>query len=631
MLSFRAYPGGSMVQNRREERIPKPGAHYAPGNQCTFCVWAPLPNGIRLQFPEQKRTVALEEHPFGYWAVTVDDVAPGQPYWFELEKDRTRPDPVSYSQPTGVHGPSAVVDHTAFSWTDQKWRGIDRSDLVIYELHVGTFTPEGTFDAVIPRLEQLADLGITAIELMPVAAFPGARNWGYDGVYPYAVAQAYGGPERLKRLVDASHARGIAVILDVVYNHLGPEGNYLWEFGPYFTEKYKTPWGWAINFDGPQSDPVRRYFIDNAIYWIEQYHLDGLRFDAIHGIYDFGAKHVLTQLTQEVEFQFEGGHRRIHLIAESDLNDRRVVLPRHEGGFGMHAQWMDDFHHAVHTLVTKETIGYYEDFGSISDLAKASTKGFVYSWDYSRHRQRHFGSPSDDIPGDRFVVCIQNHDQVGNRMLGERLHHITSFEAAKLAAVATAWAPCIPLFFMGEEYAERAPFYYFVSHGDPGLVEAVRAGRKNEFASFHWDREPPDPQSEETFFASKLHWEQRTDDRHGAMLAFYKELLRIRSATPALASLDKQACSVECLTETDTLVIIRHHPRGTVVTAFHFSDFPVQITNAWTDDDAHFLLCSSDETWHGPGVEHNETTSKHDIWHLAPWSCLSYLSRNDTL
>ncbi len=606
-----------------------PGAHYLGDGRCNFRVWAPLPGELSLQFPSENKTVPLEKKTYGYWEATLENIRPGQEYIYLLDGDRTRPDPASFFQPTGVHTASAVVDHTSFPWTDNSWKGIERSELVIYELHVGTFTPEGTFDAVIDRIDQLLDLGITAIELLPVAEFPGARNWGYDGVYPYAPSSAYGGPDDLKRLVNACHEKGMAILLDVVYNHLGPEGNYLWEFGPYFTNKYQTPWGWAINFDGPHSDQVRRYFIENAAYWIEKYHFDGLRFDAIHGIFDFSAKHILAQLTEEVESRSRGNHREIHLIAESDLNDRKVVETRADGGFGMHAQWMDDFHHALHTLVTGESIGYYEDFGSIAHLQKAYTNGYVYTWDYSRHRKRHFGSDSNDLQGDRFVVCIQNHDQIGNRMLGDRLTHLVPAAHARLAATALLWAPYVPLVFMGEEYAETSPFLYFVSHGDPQLVEAVREGRKNEFASFKWDKEPPDPQSETTFLESKLHWESRGEGNHEKMLSYYRELLRLRRETPALASLDKSSCTSELLPESDLLITIRSHPKGSVVTAHHFGDGQVKVQDRWTTGTGILLICSADTQWGGPGADCSQQTRPNDTWHIGPWSCISYLIPNE--
>jgi maltooligosyltrehalose trehalohydrolase len=411
----------------------------------------------------------------------VQGVKPGTRYFYRLDGNTERPDPASKFQPEGVHGPSQVID-PHFVWEELHWSGIPFSHYVLYELHVGTFTAQGTFDAIVPHLDELKDLGITSIEIMPVAQFPGDRNWGYDGVYPGAVQNSYGGPEGLKRLIDACHQRGLAVTLDVVYNHLGPEGNYLCDFGPYFTDRYHTPWGAAINFDGPDSDAVRRFFIENALSWVTEFRLDALRLDAVHGIFDFSALHFLQELAAAVHEQAERLNRRIYVIAESDLNDVRLVSSPELGGYGLDAQWNDDFHHALHTLLTGERTGYYEDFGRIQDLAKAFAEGFVYSGAYSPARRRRHGNTSKDLAADRFVVCAQNHDQVGNRLKGDRLSALVSFEGLKLAAAVVLLSPFIPLLFMGEEYGETAPFPYFVSHSDPDLIEVVRRGRRAEFA-----------------------------------------------------------------------------------------------------------------------------------------------------
>jgi maltooligosyltrehalose trehalohydrolase len=462
----------------------------------------------------------------------VQGIEPGARYVFRLENDRDRPDPASRYQPEGVHGPSEVVDHTAFSWTDKGWSGLALQSMIMYELHTGTFTPEGTFDAIISRLGDLKDLGINAIELMPVAQFPGKRNWGYDGVYPFAVQNSYGGPEGLKRLVNACHARDIAAILDVVYNHLGPEGNYVGEYGPYFTDKYRTPWGNAINFDGSYSDEVRNFFVRNALSWITDYHIDALRIDAIHGIFDYSARHFLRELGEAVHARAGELGRRIYVIPESDLNDVRVISPPELGGYGLDAQWNDDFHHCLHTLLTGEKSGYYKDFGAIDQMERAYRDGFVYSGQYSPFRKRRHGSSSKDRPASQFVVFSQNHDQVGNRMQGERLSSLVSFEALKLAAGCVILSPYLPLLFMGEEYGETAPFLYFVSHSDPGLIEAVRNGRKEEFKAFGWEGEPPDPQDERTFLASELHWEERTKGSHETLLRFYKQLIACERERP---------------------------------------------------------------------------------------------------
>jgi maltooligosyltrehalose trehalohydrolase len=426
------------------------------------------------------------------------------------------------------------VDPAAFAWSDAEWPGRQMADLVIYELHVGTFTPEGTFDAVIDRLDHLVRLGVTAMELMPVAEFPGDRNWGYDGVSLYAPESAYGGPEGLRRLVDAAHARGVAVILDVVYNHVGPEGNYLQEFGPYFTERYRTPWGHALNYDDTDSDEVRRFVVDNAVYWITEFHLDALRLDAVHAIYDFSAHHILAEVREAVHRQGDALGRRVLVIAESDLNDPRVIRPPEQGGWGLDAQWSDDFHHALHVTLTGEQRGYYADFTGLEDLATAIRDRFVYAGRRSRHRRRRHGAPARDLPADRFVVAAQNHDQIGNRAAGERLTTLVSLNACKTAAVLTLLSPYVPLLFMGEEWAETNPFLYFVSHGDRELIEAVRRGRREEFAGFHADGDVPDPADEATFWQSKLEWGKLRAQGHAGMLRLYRDLIRLRRDEPLL-------------------------------------------------------------------------------------------------
>jgi maltooligosyltrehalose trehalohydrolase len=426
------------------------------------------------------------------------------------------------------------MDPAGFIWADGAWKGLAVRDLVIYELHVGTFAPKGTFDAVIARLEQLRDLGITAIELMPIAEFPGKRNWGYDGVSLYAPQSSYGGPEALRRLVNAAHQAGLAVILDAVYNHLGPEGNYLRDFGPYFTDKYRTLWGEGWNLDGPDSDEVRRYLLDNALYWITEFHLDGLRLDAADTIVDQGATHLLEELATSVHRQAALLGRRISVIAETAANDPRFVRSQEKGGYGLDAQWSDDLHHAVHVALTREQNGYYADFGGVAPVAKALAERFVNDGRYSSFRRRRHGRPAVDLPTDRFVICVQNHDQVGNRARGERLSTLVSAEALRLAAAILLLSPYVPLLFMGEEYGESHPFLYFVSHGDPKLVEAVREGRRREFAGFQWSGEIPDPQAESTFEASRLDWAAAGRQPHAQLRALYHDLLQLRRVHPAL-------------------------------------------------------------------------------------------------
>jgi maltooligosyltrehalose trehalohydrolase len=487
---------------------------------------------VHITAPED-RLEPLAGDDRGYYETVLEGVGPGTDYLFRLDGRVERPDPASRSQPQGVHAPSRVAPFEEIEPVSG-WFGLPLSRYVIYELHVGTFSPEGTFSGVARGLDRLRDLGVTAVELMPVARFPGDRNWGYDGVYPFAVQDSYGGMEGLRSLVRACHDRGLAVILDVVYNHLGPEGNYLSEFGPYFTDRYHTPWGLAVNFDGPHSGGVRDYFIQNALYWIEAFGIDALRLDAVHAIKDFSARPFLLELAEAVDRTERELDRRVHLIAESSLNDTRLIRLPEQGGFGLDAQWNDDFHHAVHTLLTGEREGYYEDFGRIEHLALALDRGFVYTGQHSAFRRRRHGNPSGDLPGDRFVVSIQNHDQVGNRMQGDRLSGLVGFGDLKLAAGLMLLSPNIPLLFMGEEYGETAPFPYFISHTDPDLVEAVRKGRKEEFRSFQWSGTPPDPFDEATFRAARLDPTLAEGGRHRALNALYRRLLELRRTLPPL-------------------------------------------------------------------------------------------------
>jgi maltooligosyltrehalose trehalohydrolase len=501
-----------------------------------FSVWAPNAKAVEVAISRDGavRTCPLLRDDAGVHSGTVPRVPAGTDYTYRLDGGPDRPDPVSRWRPAGVHGPTRIVDPGAFQWTDAGWRGLGAADLIIYELHVGAFSRAGTFDGVIERLPMLRDLGVTAIETMPVSEFPGGRNWGYDGVSPYAVQSTYGGPNGLKRLVDAAHRQGLAVLLDVVYNHLGPEGNYLREFGPYFSDRYRTTWGEGLNLDGPDSDEVRRYVVDNALYWITEYHLDGLRLDAADRIVDLSPVHIAEELGAAVHAQGESLGRRTLVIAEIDANDPRWVKPPEVGGYGMDAHWSDDFHHSVHVALTGERNGYYADFTDRGALAKVLGQRYVNDGRYSPHRRRRHGRSAVDLPADRFVVAIQNHDQTGNRARGERLAALVSRDALRLAAALLLLSPYVPLLFMGEEYGETNPFLYFVSHGDPVLIEAVRKGRQEEFASFGWKGEVPDPQAEDTFEASRPRWERAEAGEGARMLALYRELIRLRRTEPAL-------------------------------------------------------------------------------------------------
>ncbi len=523
------------------------GATYSHGEPCRFVVW--VPNAVRVEVvldDPAARSGVLTPIEKGYHAGAMPDVRPGDRYRFRLDGRIVRPDPASRFQPEGVHGPSEVVNPT-FPWTDGKWKGLPLERYVLYELHVGTYTQEGTFAGVEKHLASLRELGVTAIELMPVAQFPGVRNWGYDGVFPFAVQNSYGGPVGLKHLVNAAHEAELAVVLDVVYNHLGPEGNYLPDFGPYFTSRHQTPWGAALNFDGPYSDEVRRFFIENALYWVDEFHFDALRLDAVHAIMDHSAYPFVQQLTDAAHERAKALGRLIHVIAEYDDNDSRLCRPLEAGGLGCDAQWSDDLHHALYAQLTGERNGYYADFGGLDHIVAALRDGYVYQGQYSPFRRRRHGSSPKGLAPGQFVVCMQNHDQVGNRMMGDRMATLVSFETLKLAAGAIILSPFVPLLFMGEEYGETAPFQYFVDHSDPELIGAVRRGRREEFASFSWQGETPDPQDEATFRRCKLDHHQAESGRGAVLRGYYRELLRIRSSflAPVAISKDRRHQAVD--------------------------------------------------------------------------------------
>ncbi|HEY4378807.1 MAG TPA: malto-oligosyltrehalose trehalohydrolase [Acidobacteriaceae bacterium] len=501
-----------------------------------FAVWAAGVKKISVKVGGRLHAMEGPDER-GWWKALVEDAGPGSDYGFALDDDPgVYPDPRSLWQPNGVHGLSRVYDHAAFVWNDERWRAPPLASAVTYEMHLGTFTPEGTFDAAIERLDYLVDLGITHVELMPVAEFAGNRGWGYDGVDLFAVSQPYGGPDGLKRLVDACHTRGLAVVLDVVYNHFGPVGAYAGKFGPYLTTSHCTPWGDAVNLEDAGSDEVRRFFSDNAFMWMRDYHIDGLRLDAIHGFVDRSAVHFMEQLSAEVEVLATTLGRRLVLIAESDLNDPRVVMPREAGGYGMDAQWNDDFHHALFTVLHREQgWGYYADFGTLEKLVKALTRIFVYDGEYSIYRQRRHGRPVDGLLGHRFIGFIQNHDQVGNRAKGDRLEQIVGMDAAKVAAGIVFTAPFMPLLFQGEEFAASTPFLYFADHDDDEMAKAVSEGRKREFAAFGFrEGEIPDPVARETFDQSKLNWREVGEGHHREMLEWYRALIRLRRNSIAL-------------------------------------------------------------------------------------------------
>jgi maltooligosyltrehalose trehalohydrolase len=595
------------------------GANRLADGRWEFLLWAPNARSVSLHLLHSGELLAMAPLSRGYFHRTVENLEPGTRYFLQLDGARELPDPASRFQPEGVHGPSEVVDLNQFQWTDQNWQGRTLERSIFYEIHVGTYTAQGTFDALIPHIPELVELGITTVELMPVAQFPGSRNWGYDGVYPFAPQNSYGGPKALERFVNAAHEHGLSVALDVVYNHLGPEGNYLNAYGPYFTDRYRTPWGQALNFDGAGSDEVRRFFIENALYWLENYHFDALRLDAVHGIFDFSARHFLTEIKSAVGDLSKRLGKMIHCIAESDLNDSRLLLNHEQGGYDLDAQWSDDFHHSVHRLLTGEDRGYYADFEGIAPLAATLRDGWYYKGQYSHYRQRHHGNSPRGIAASQVVVCNQNHDQVGNRAAGERLSSLVNFESLKLAAGITLLSPFVPLLFMGEEYGETAPFQYFTSHGDPELVEAVRRGRREEFAAFGWEAEKavPDPQDESTFLRSKPDHSRKSEEPHRTLWRLYQNLIRTRReydlGDPAPRSVREIGDSA--------LLVLRQAERSQQLMIFNFGKSPMPLNLPDIPGPWRMVMNSADASSTSPGYDlPDRITLNADGLELSPYS-----------
>jgi maltooligosyltrehalose trehalohydrolase len=546
--------------------FPKVGSFVEDDNKTRFMVWAPEKDKIDVEIGGT--FIPMHKDAFGYWSATTNSTGHGARYKFRINGGKSVPDPASCFQPDGVHGHSEVIDRN-FQWSDQKWKGLSLSEMIQYELHVGTFTNEGTFEGVISKLRYLKELGVNAIELMPLSQFPGTRNWGYDGVYPFAVQNSYGGPNGLKRLVNEAHQNGIAVILDVVYNHQGPEGNYFSEYGPYFTEKYKTGWGSALNYDDAYCDGVRNYYWQNALMWLDEFHIDGLRLDAVHAIWDYSAKPFIDELRAKVRaLEIQTGRKKV-LIAEFDLNNPRYINSPDKGGYGLDGQWVDEYHHALHSLLTGERDGYYEDFGDPSHLQKSLKDSYVYTGEYSIHRKKNFGAVPLN-PYDQFVVFAQNHDQIGNRLAGDRLTTQLPLEGLKLAAASYIVSPHVPMLFMGEEYGEKNPFQYFISHTDENLVKMVREGRKKEFSYFNWKEEIPDPQSEDTFNKCRLSWKYKEGE--GAVLFnYYKHLIALRKSLKAFQSFERSSLTMLPSPDENIILFQRHHDGHQVIVALNFN------------------------------------------------------------
>ncbi len=592
------------------------------GNFCEFAIWAPKAKEMHVVLEESGRRIKMNQKDFGYWELTEKNIKPGTRYKYQINSENSFPDPASLSQPDGVHKASEVISLKDFNWTDSDWNNISLNEMIQYELHTGAFSETGDFDGIISKLDYLKDLGVNTIEILPVSQFSGHHNWGYDGVYPFAVQNSYGGPKKLMELVNSCHEKGMAVIMDVVYNHFGPEGNYTGNFGHYFTDTYSTPWGQSINFDGPHSDGVRNYVVQNALMWCRDYHIDGLRLDAVHAIYDFSAKHIMQELAEKItELEKETG-RKHYLIPESHLNDVRYISPAEKGGYGLDAQWSDDFHHTVHTLTTGERKGYYVDFGKPEHLSKAIKNAFVYDGQYSEFRKKTYGNTTENNPGEQFVIFNQNHDQVGNRLHGDRLISMTDFETAKVIAAATLTAPNIPMLFMGEEYGERNPFYYFVSHLDPKLNKLVREGRKNEFKDFYADAaESKNPDAQETFEASKLSWNIENDTEKKAMYEFYRKLIQLRTTHPVLKVTDKK--NLQIMENGKLFLMERWQGEQRILVIMNFDDkrhtISVNLNNSFKK-----VLDSGEEKWNGPGSSAPETLKKNEKLKIQQKSVLIY-------
>jgi len=576
------------------------GAQYLGNDRCRFIVWAPEKKKVTLHIvhpAEQK--VEMQKDAEGYFSVEVNTPTGTRYVYIIDDAQNGLPDPASQYQPEGVHGPSEVVEHTSYKWNDSQWKVPKFEDLIIYELHIGTFTEAGTFESAIDKLDHLKQTGINAIEIMPIAQFPGNRNWGYDGVYPYAVQNSYGGPGGLKKLVDACHQKGIAVILDVVYNHQGPEGNYIEQFAPYFTEHYRTPWGGAINYDGNWSDGVRDFYAGNIVYWIEKFHIDGFRFDAVHAVYDFGAVHFWEYMHSKIKELEKKNERCYYTIAESDLNAPRMIEDTDRNGFGFTAQWLDDFHHASYVLLDPAGKDRYYDFGKMQQLAKAYCEGFVHSGEYVTFRKRKYGRSSAGIAGNKFVAFINNHDQAGNRIDGARLCALTDLDGSKIAAAMLLLAPYVPMLFMGEEYGDDSPFFYFISHSDKALIKAVQEGRRNEFKEF---TKPgidfPDPQSEEIFNQSKLQWSKANTDQHKILLEWYKQLISLRRSHAALQCFDKNCVRTEVLQQ-DGIVLHRTDAtcKKELVALFNISSEAIPYYLPGNNGTYNTLIYSTESKW----------------------------------
>ena len=602
------------------------GADYQD-ETCRFVVWAPNHNHLTLLLTKDNQHIPMDKESGGYWTHTAEGFESDTTYMYELESADVKPDPASHYQPDGLFGASQVIDHDIFHWKDRDWHGLDIKDLIFYELHVGTFTPEGTFKAAAQRIAELQEFGINAIELMPITQFSGKRNWGYDGVFPFAVQNSYGTPDDLKAFVNECHLYGIALFVDFVYNHLGPEGNCLNSYGPYFPNTQIGRWGANINLDGPQNDGVRNYFLENTLHWFNHYHLDGIRLDAVLSMHDSSPRHFFAELNDQVDSCGESSGRKVHLIAETGYNIPNILAPTVEGGCGFDAQWFDDFQHAIFSLLTGEREGYYRDYGSIQDLAEVLINGYLYIGDEPDYKRR---KPEDSfswIGADKLVVFSQNHDQVGNRRLGDRLTTIAGFEAAKLAAGIVLLSPYVPLLFMGEEYGETAPFLFFVEYQSEELAVAVRVGRQREFAHFHWQGEVPDPLSLETFEKSKLNWQQRYSGIGAEIAAYYRALIELRKKHALFqCQADRQIKHVT--TQENVLFIHKQHGSAEAGIIANCSGKPASYDFPFEEDTYVKIFDSADFKWSGLGPTLPTLAIKGDQHLLNPFNLAVFLKES---
>lgn len=605
------------------------GATLLNPNTTQFVVWAPLAENMEVHIISPKeKYYPLQKQNFGYFIGVFENVPAGSLYYFVQNGKDRRPDPASHYMPQGVFGPSEVIDQK-YNWTDQNWKNIPLRHYVIYELHVGTFSKEGTFPGIIPHLDELKNTGINAIEIMPISQFSGNRNWGYDGVLPYAVQNTYGRPKDLKELINTCHQKDIAVLLDVVYNHLGPEGNWMHEYGHYFTDHYYTPWGKAINFDGPHSDEVKNYFVQNALYWFKNFHFDGLRLDAVQTIMDISAQHILNELSEKTLELSQKLEKPLYLIGECDLNNERFALPNEKNGLGLDSQWNDDFHHALHAILTEENKGYYQDFGSVSHLAKSYQEGFVYTGEYSKYRKKSHGKPALHSSSEKFIIFSQNHDQIGNRAFGERLYSLIGFEKTKLAFASVIFSPFIPLLFMGEEYGETAPFQYFVSHKDKRLIEAVRKGRREEFKSFDWEHDIPFPDDEATFLRSKLNHDLKNKEPHKTLLKFNKDCLKLSQHYKSLNLLEIENLN---LRHNDFIIELSYeNKKSHLLILLNYSDKTQDWHFNLNRNQYQNVLDSEDQEYNGSGkIGKYNLTSKYDAQiQITAYSAVVYESKKE--